>query len=122
MHSGENNSQYGLKGYLNPSWKSDERISSYGYKLIRRLDHPFANCDGFVFEHRLIAEEFLLTDECSVEVDGKRYLSPEYCVHHIDHNKLNNSVDNLIVMKKGEHVSLHNKMTDRQRNSKGQYI
>ena len=43
---GENNHQFGLKGAKNSSWISDERISYYGYKLIRKLDHPFKNSDG----------------------------------------------------------------------------
>ena len=57
---GEGNHQFGLKGELNSSWKSNERISHYGYMLVRCLNHPFKNCDDFVFEHRLIAEKYLL--------------------------------------------------------------
>ncbi len=30
-----------------------------------------------------------------------------YCIHHIDHNKLNNSIDNLLMLTKEEHASLH---------------
>lgn len=108
--TGENNHQYGLRGSLNASWKSDEKISIYGYRLIRDLTHPFANCDGFVFEHRLVAEKYLLTDENSVEINGKRYLSNDFQVHHKDHNRLNNSVDNLEVMSKSDHMHLHSSM------------
>ena len=105
--AGENNHQYQLRGALNASWKSDEKVSNYGYKLIRSLDHPFKNCDDFVFEHRLIAEQYLLTNENSIEIDGKRYLSPDFIVHHIDFNRLNNAVDNLKVMKLDEHTRFH---------------
>lgn len=105
--NGENNHQYGLKGKLNSSWKSDERISYYGYRLIRVLDHPFKNSDDMVFEHRLVAEKYLLTNENSIEINGKRYLSEEYVVHHIDFDRLNNDVSNLQVMKGSEHVKLH---------------
>ena len=38
---GEGNHQFGLKGELNSSWKSNERISHYGYMLVRCLNHPF---------------------------------------------------------------------------------
>ena len=31
------------------------------------------------------------------------------CVHHIDHNKLNNSVDNLVAMTVADHNRLHYK-------------
>lgn len=105
--SGENNHQYGLKGNLNPTWKSDERISYYGYRLIRKLEHPFKNEDDFVFEHRLVAERHLLNNENSIEINGKLYLSPDYVVHHIDFDKLNNRVENLRIMKRDEHTKLH---------------
>lgn len=108
MFTGEQNHQYGLKGDLNPSWKSDERISSYGYRLIRCLEHPLRNCDDFVFEHRLVAERFLLNEDNSVEINGKMYLSPDYIVHHKDFDKLNNSLNNLEVMRLGNHARMHN--------------
>lgn len=107
--AGERNHQFGLKGSLNASWKSDERLSSYGYKLIRCLSHPLRNSDDFVFEHRLIAETYLLTDENSIEINGVRYLSPEFDVHHIDMDRLNNNVDNLYVLLKSVHRSFHTK-------------
>ena len=110
LMAGENNHQYGLKGDKNASWKSDRYINHYGYWKIRCLDHPFRDKQDFVLEHRLVAEQYLLNDENSVEIDGKRYLSPNYVVHHIDFNRLNNEVDNLVVMTKAEHQSLHTRL------------
>ena len=104
---GEANHQYGLRGDKNASWKGGRKISSYGYVLIWKPDHPFANGDGNIFEHRLVAEKYLLDDENSVVIDGIRYLSPEYDVHHKNENKTDNTVDNLVVMTKSEHMSLH---------------
>lgn len=104
---GDGNHQFGLIGELNDSWKSNERISNYGYRLIRNLEHPFKNCDGFVFEHRLIAEQYLLTNENSIIINDKQYLSPEFIVHHKDFEKLNNNVDNLVIMKLDEHTRYH---------------
>ena len=112
---GSNNHQYGLKGTLNSSWKTNEKTTHYGYKKIRVLDHPFRDCDDFVFEHRLTAEQFLLTEENSIEISGKRYLKPEYIVHHKDGNKLNNNPNNLEVMLKGKHSSFHNKINPVER-------
>ena len=106
---GEGNHQFGLKGSLNSSWRSDERISHYGYKQIRVLNHPFRDSGDFVFEHRLVAEKYLLTEENSVEIDGVRYLKEEYHVHHKDKNRLNNNVDNLEVLLITEHMKLHSK-------------
>lgn len=107
--TGEGNHQYGVKGNKNANFKNGTTISYYGYKLIRCPEHPFANCDGNVFEHRLIAEKYLLTDENSIEINGKKYLRRDYVVHHKDRNKLNNDVNNLVVMTKEEHSSLHHK-------------
>ena len=108
--AGENNHQFGIKGSKNASWVSDEKISSNRYKLVRRLDHPFRNQDDFVYEHRLVAEEFLLNEENSVTVNGIKYLSPEYVVHHKDFNPLNNIPENLEVMTNAKHTALHDKL------------
>lgn len=110
--SNEGNHQYGLKGKLNASWKSDKRISSYGYNLIRKLDHPFCNCDGFVFEHRLIAEAHYLTNENSEIINGVKYLSPDWVVHHIDFNKTNNELSNLFPLPAEIHISFHSRNKD----------
>ena len=104
---GKNNHQYGLKGDLNKSFKSNEKITNYGYKKIRCLEHPFKDVDGFVFEHRLVAEKYLLNNENSIEINGKKYLKENYEVHHIDKNRLNNDVSNLKVLTKSEHMKLH---------------
>lgn len=114
--SGENNHQYGLKGKKNASWKSDKRISRYGYRQVRCIDHPFRDKEDFVFEHRLVAEKYLLNDENSVMVDGKRYLSPDYVVHHKNFNRLDNNIWNLQVMEKSEHQRLHMRLNAVDRN------
>lgn len=106
---GEKNHQYGLKGKLNASWKKDKRISSYGYILVRQLQHPFRNGDDMVFEHRLVAEKYLLNEDNSIEIDGKKYLRPDFIVHHIDGNKKNNDINNLKIMTLSEHTSYHMK-------------
>ena len=116
LMKGEGNHQYGLKGKLNASWKSDEKISYYGYRLIRVLDHPFKNSDDMVFEHRLVAEQFLLTEENQVIIDGHAYLSPEYHVHHLDFDRLNNDISNIYILPKGIHVTFHNHINQIIRN------
>ena len=114
---GEGNHQYELKGKNNSSWKSDVRISTYGYRMIRVLDHPFRNSSDFVFEHRLVAEKYLLTDETSVEINGKKYLNPDLEVHHKDQNKLNNDPNNLLISTKSEHKILHNLLNPREKDT-----
>lgn len=120
--SGTGNHQYGLKGDKNSSWKSDSKISRYGYRQIRVLDHPYRDSNDFVLEHRLVAEEYLLNDDNSIVINGKRYLKKEYVVHHINHNRLDNRPENLAVMFKSEHSKLHCKEQFHKRNLKGQFI
>lgn len=123
IFTGEKNHQYGLKGSKNASWKSDSKITNYDYRKIRVLNHPFRDCDGFVFEHRLVAEKYLLTNENSVTIDGKRYLKKDYVVHHKDFNRLNNDISNLQVLTYSEHRRLHNIINPRPKNPlNGQFI
>lgn len=119
---GAGNHQYGLKGDKNASFKSDKRISRYGYIQIRVLEHPFRDKSDFVFEHRLVAEKYLLNENNSVEINGKLYLSPNYVVHHKNFDRMDNRPENLEVLTKCEHQRLHNKLNPNERNDKGQYM
>ena len=115
---GEGNHQFGLIGEKNPTWKGGKRKTCYGYISVYTPEHPFGDkTTKRVFEHRLIAEKYLLDKENSIEINGKRYLKPEYDVHHIDFDRTNNDVNNLIVLKKSEHRKLHCKMNPQNRNT-----
>ena len=60
-------------------------------------DNPRATNEGYVYTHVIIAEKKL-----------GRYLTPEECVHHIDGDKYNNDLDNLMVFKtKADHSAFH---------------
>ena len=85
-------------------------------------EHPFCNIDGFVFEHRLVVEEHWLTPFNSVEINGKLYLSPEYEIHHINGDKLDNSPENLFVLTKSFHITVHNLENPRPRDERGRFI
>lgn len=122
--SGDKNHQYGLRGEKNDSWKGGKRKTGYGYTIVQCLGHPFAwSQNSYVFEHRLVAEKYLLTEENSVEIDGKRYLSPDYIVHHINGDRQDNRPENLEIMKKSEHSSRHEKeyMQYRNRDKLGRF-
>lgn len=83
-------------GELHPSWKGGKTIHTNGYVLISRPGHHRANSKGYVYEHILVLEEKL----------QRRLLPGESC-HHIDSNKVNNHPDNLAVITREEHGSLH---------------
>ena len=123
--SGELNHQYGLVGNKNATFKNGKKLSSYGYFYVQALDHPFAKGRSkYIFEHRLIAEKYLLTEENSIEINGKRYLKPEYHVHHKNFDRTDNRPENLEVLTKAEHQALHNKINDptRKRDEYGRYM
>lgn len=88
------------------------RIKNYkGYWEQSRKNHPFCNNKGYVKEHRLIMEEHLREtspDHPSlVEIDGTKYIRPEWVVHHTTEDKTCNNPDDLDVMKNEEHSRLH---------------
>lgn len=119
---GGGNHQFGLKGSKNATWQSDVRESSYGYIQIRCLDHPFREKDDFVFEHRLVAEKYLLTSENSVRINGKKYLKPGFVVHHKNFDRKDNRPENLEVLTFSEHQKLHASLNQNKRNEKGQFV
>lgn len=118
---GAGNHQYGLKGSANASWKSDMKETRYGYIAVRCPEHPFRDKSGFVLEHRLVAEEYLLTDGNSVEIDGKKYLKQDYVVHHKNFDRMDNRPENLAVLSHAEHQRLHLSLNMNERNEKGQF-
>lgn len=103
---GEGNPNYGNTGTNNPLFSGD-RILHCGYYWVYAPDHPFCVDGGRIGEHRLIAEKYLMKDEQSIEIDGVKYLNPIYDVHHIDGNKLNNNIDNLMIVTRSEHAKIH---------------
>ena len=66
-----------------------------------------------MLEHRKVMEDWLREhdpdSQCLVPLGNKKYLSPEYAVHHMDFSRDNNVVENLQCMTPGEHTSLHNR-------------
>jgi len=119
------NHQCGLKGSLNSSHEEDYRVSTYGYILVRCLTHPLRNVEDMLFVHRLIVEEDLKTNDPGsrylIDVDGMQVLSPEFIIHHVDHNKLNNALTNLEIQSLGDHTSYHNVNNTITRNEDGTF-
>jgi len=72
------------------------RYKDGGYIKIKSPGHPYGDHNHYVQEHRLIVEKNL-----------GRYLDPQEVVHHINHIRTDNRIENLMVMSKTEHMSLH---------------
>ena len=89
-----------MKGKNSPSYKTGKKITKKGYVLILSLKHPYRNAGGYILEHRLVVEKKI-----------ERYLTKEEVIHHIDLNKQNNHIDNLMLFKtNSEHIKFHTKM------------
>ena len=58
--------------------------------------HPEANSWGYVYEHRVIAEEII-----------NRRLEENEVVHHKNGKRWDNRIENLEVMDKSEHAKMH---------------
>ena len=88
-------------GKTNPRWKGGISTSAEGYCLIKIYrNHPLycmADHRGYVYEHRLIMARFLNRPLPDIEV-----------VHHINGDRSNNNIDNLMLFKNdSEHQSYH---------------
>lgn len=73
-------------------WKGGRFISSWGYVLVYKPDHPNSDCDGYVREHRLVMEQKI-----------GRLLRSDEEVNHINRIKTDNRPENLEVLSKAEH-------------------
>lgn len=81
----------------NPNWKGGRYKDSQGYVLIYKPNHPHKTKNNYVYEHRIKVEEYL-------EV----ILDPKWEVHHINHIRDDNRIENLVVfISKSAHKRYH---------------
>lgn len=69
-----------------------------GYICIYYPDYPKCTKDGYVMEHVYIMEQHL-----------GRLLTDDEIVHHINKKRDDNRLENLMLMTKSEHMSMHSK-------------
>lgn len=80
----------------NGMWKGGRTGGGGDYVRILIPNHPNSSKDGYVLEHRLVMEEKV-----------GRYLNVGEVVHHINHIRDDNRIENLQLLTKIEHDSLH---------------
>ncbi len=95
----KNISKMAKKGANHYRWKGGKKKHKDGYIFITQPNHPFANSQGYVFEHRFVAEKTI-----------GRYLKSSEIVHHINEIRNDNRPKNLIIFKNGMyHFWFHKK-------------
>ena len=77
-------------------WQGGRHVDNKGRVFIHMPGHPNAPEPNYILEHRLVMEQHL-----------GRYLRSDEHVHHINHNRGDNRLENLMLLSRGEHSRLH---------------
>lgn len=84
-------------------WNIQKTVSKGDYVYAIVPEHPKATKNHYVLLHRVIMENLI-----------GRMLTDEEIVHHKDHNKKNNSIENLQLMERRSHSQMHSREHGRQ--------
>lgn len=79
-------------------WNIRREVNKGEYVYAVVPEHPKATKGHYVLMHRVVMENYL-----------GRMLTENEVVHHKDHNKKNNSIDNLELMERISHVRMHSR-------------
>ena len=78
-------------------WKPGGQVASNGYVKVRvGKGHPLADPNGYAYEHLVVW--------CSA---GNERPSKGWVIHHLNHDKTDNRIENLQAMPRGRHNAEH---------------
>lgn len=83
-------------GENHPRWKGGRKLEG-GYNVVKVYNHP-KSYQNNIKEHRLIYEQYYRC--CLLSFTD---------IHHIDGNKRNNDINNLLALSHSQHISLRYK-------------
>lgn len=86
----------GKTGPTHPAWRGGKSVDRDGYIRLYLPSHRWPRANGYVLEHVAVMENTI----------GRKLHNNEV-VHHIDGNRQNNAISNLLLMERGVHSSLH---------------
>lgn len=96
-YKGKGNPMYGktnwCKGKKRPEMTGDKHPNYKGGYITKE---GYLETGRHLMKHRLVMEEYL----------GRKLLSTEI-IHHIDRDKLNNNIKNLMLCTRAEHIEIH---------------
>jgi hypothetical protein len=91
------------KGKNHHRWNNGSVIVS-GYKYVSCPEHPNSTKAGYILESRFIMEKHI-----------NRYLTNNEIIHHKNKNTFDNRIENLEILTKEEHSTLHALETSKKR-------
>lgn len=95
------------EGEKSSSWKGGRKTNKDGYILLLRKDHPNSDKNGYIFEHRIVMEEYI-----------GRLLQQNEIVHHKNGIKNDNRIENLELMTNSQHTIKHHTGSVRTKETK----
>lgn len=94
----DKNPMYGKRGEETSNWKGGIVSDGQGYLITRKPDWYTGRArSDYIFYHSVVMCEAL----------GITEIPQGFAIHHIDHNPLNNDLNNLALVSMGAHSRLH---------------
>ena len=111
----------GIKRVFTKEWK--ENISSARRRLFANSAKGITKKQNGYIEHTTGENKGRLVHITIMEKAIGRRLSPGEVVHHVDHKRSNNELENLVLMSRSDHASMHAQESylTRTRNENGQF-
>lgn len=89
-----------LPGKDNPNYRGGSYVTVHGYRrILVGKNHPLADTKGYAYEHTL------------VWVSARGKIKGDKVLHHINHDKLDNRLENLELVDRKEHTQQHIALT-----------